>query len=199
MVWYLVVYMYYHYEYEMFLLSPNSRKLPRKHLWLSIPSVILDMLRICWEGRTVNQAITVWCPSAKAKGQKVHENSNLCYNSPSFTCSSPLFLCMCPCMEDISLLETHCHAYFIMNTSILYTCNHIFCLSYLPLLHQFFMVEIQSSSYSVRVGWLVYWVGFGYIFLHTFCWQKYSHWCTSGVVSENATWNNYVVKYWVKL
>lgn len=135
MVWSVVVYTYYHYEYEMFLLSPNSRKLPRKHLWLSIPSVILDMLRICWEGRTVNQAITVWCPSAKAKGQKVHENSNLCYNSPSFTCSSPLFLCMCPCMEDTSLLETHFHAYFIMNTSILYTCNHIFFLSYPPVFH----------------------------------------------------------------
>lgn len=47
--------------------------MPGKHLWLSVPSVIFDMLRIYWEGRTVNQTTITQCPSVKAKGQKVHE------------------------------------------------------------------------------------------------------------------------------
>lgn len=48
----------------------QAKQPPRKHLWLSILLLTLDTLHICWEGRTVNQTVTVWCPSVKAKGQK---------------------------------------------------------------------------------------------------------------------------------
>lgn len=72
-----------------------ANQMPRKHLWLSVPSVIFDMLHIYWEGRTVNQTTIAQCPSVKAKGWKVHEKSNLCYNSTSVICTSPLiFACV---------------------------------------------------------------------------------------------------------
>lgn len=79
-----------------------DKQMPGKHLWLSVPSVIFDMLRIYWEGRTVNQTTITQCPSVKAKGQKVHEKSNLCYNSPSVMRTSPLlFAC-------VSVCKIHC-------------------------------------------------------------------------------------------
>lgn len=81
-------------------------------------------------------------------------------------------VCMCPFMEGASLLETHFHVYFIMNTSIMYTCNHIFGLSYPPLLHQSFMVEIQRSLNSVRVGWLMNSMQLDCILV--FCWILFS-------------------------
>lgn len=80
--------------------------MPRKHLWLGIPSVILDMLNMCWEGRAVNQPIIAWCPSVKAKGRKVHEKSNFCCNSPSVMCTSPLSLAcvsVCSCQTHTFL------------------------------------------------------------------------------------------------
>lgn len=74
------------------------------------------MLNMCWEGRTVNQPIIAWCPRMKAKGQKVHEKSNFCCNSPSVMCTSlPSLACvsvcswqrqafLCVCMETQRLL-----------------------------------------------------------------------------------------------
>lgn len=116
--------------------------MPRKHLWLSIPSVILDMLSMCWEGRAVNQPIIAWCPSMKAKGWKVHEKSNFCCNSPSVMCTSPLSLALslalsltvcscqrhtflCVCLETQMLLYpatfwawvTHCAPLFLQSAS----------------------------------------------------------------------------------
>lgn len=80
--------------------------MPRKHLWLSIPSVIFDMLNMCWEGRTVNQPIIAWCPSVKAKGQKVHEKCNFCCNSSSVMCTSspsPACVIVCSCQRQAFL------------------------------------------------------------------------------------------------
>lgn len=93
----------------------QAKQLPRKHLRLSILLLTLDTLHICWEGRTVNQTVTVRCPSVKAKGQKVHENSNLCCNSLSVMHISTGF-CMCQSMEDTLLSETHFQVYFLAST-----------------------------------------------------------------------------------
>lgn len=94
----------------------QAKQPPRKHLWLSILLVTLDTLHICWEGRTVNQTVTVWCASVKAKGQKVHENSNLCCNSPSVMHISTGF-CMCQSTEDTFLSQRHFQVYFLASTS----------------------------------------------------------------------------------
>lgn len=120
----------------------QAKQMPRKHLWLSIPSVILDMLHICWEGRTVNQTIIAWCPSVKAKGQKVHEKSNLCYNSPSVMyTSSPFFIC-------VSVCKRHCcqrHPFMFIYLPILmllYIPSYILGLSHPPVSHHFFNNEL---------------------------------------------------------
>ena len=130
----------------------QAKQMPRKHLWLSIPSVILDMLHICWEGRTVNQTIIAWCPSVKTKGQKVHEKSNLCYNSPSVMYTSPLFFAC------VSVCKIHCcqrHTFMCIYLQIhmlLYIPSHILGLSHPLVLHHFFNNELPLER-AITLHW----------------------------------------------
>lgn len=130
----------------------QAKQMPRKHLWLSIPSVILDMLHICWEGRTVNQTIIAWRPSVKAKGQKVPEKSNLCYNSPSVMYTSlPFFACVSVCKRHCCQRHTFMSIYWQIHM-LLYIPSHILGLGHPPILHHFFNNDLPLER-AITLHW----------------------------------------------
>lgn len=125
--------------------------MPRKHLWLSIPSVSLDMLRVCWESRTVNQTIIAWCPGEKAKSQKVQEKGKLCCNSPPVKYHPHCFLHV-SVTSDTLLSETRFYVYLLAHIYIICIPSHSLCWSHSLVLHHCFSKELPLTR-VVTLHW----------------------------------------------